>query len=355
MADNLLQLPATSTTATGLGPSDLKRLALGERLEEPLRVIAVDQRDSPRGPYTILVLGNGRGQLPTAPFWAADQARLRDVARGAVVRVAGEIAQYLGKRQLKVSAIEVVPAGSAPWQALLPSVGEVGRYWEALDRWRLEIRGPRLRRTLDLFYADPGFRRNYQTCPASTAGHHAAIGGLLRHTWEVAAIGRGVAATMGADRDLVTAGALLHDIGKLEAYRWEVGFETTEAGALLGHVVLGLLMLDRRLAGAATPPCEEAERMVLHHLVASHHGRLEFGAAVPPMTIEAEVLHFADNASAKAASMAEALADPELFAGDALVTSRSVWQLDKRRVYRGRCGWGLTGTGAAGERSEPAE
>jgi 3'-5' exoribonuclease len=345
MAENLLQLPATSTAVPGPGPSDLKRLAFGERLDEPLLVLAVEQRDSPRGRYTILVLGNGLGQLPTAPFWSADQARLRDIERGTVVRVAGEVAQYLGKRQLKVSALAPVPAATAPWHALLPSVGEPGRYWESLDRWRLEIRGPRLRRTLDLFYADPAFRRDYQACPASVAGHHAALGGLLRHTWEVAAIGRAIAGPTGADLDLVTAGALLHDIGKLEAYRWDGGFETTEAGALLGHVVLGLLMLDRRLATLPAPPCDEAERMVLHHLVASHHGRVEFGAAVPPMTLEAEVLHLADNASAKASSMAAALADPELFAGDALVTSRTIWQLDKRRVYRGRCGWGLTETG----------
>jgi 3'-5' exoribonuclease len=339
---NLQQVRPTSTGGAGTPPSDLKRLAQGQRIDEPLRVIAVDRRDSPRGSYTILVLGNALGQLPTAPFWSEEQSRLTGVARGVVVRAAAEITQYLGKRQLKVAALTVLPPGATSWSALLPSVGSVTRYWTDLDRWRAEICGPRLRAVLDLFYADPDFRRHYESCPASTVGHHASLGGLLRHTWEVAAIGRAIAATTGADRDLVTAGALLHDIGKLEAYRWDGTFETTDAGALLGHVVLGMLMLDRRLARASPPPCTETERVLLQHLVAAHHGRLEFGAPVAPMTLEAEVLHVADNASAKTASMTDVLADSTLFAEEGLVTTRPAWQLDHRRAYRGRVSWGGT-------------
>jgi 3'-5' exoribonuclease len=87
-------------------------------------------------------------------------------------------------------------------------------------------------------------------------------------------------------------------------------------------------------------PCTETELAILHHLILSHHGRLEFGAAVPPMTLEAEVLHYADNASAKTASMADALSDPANFEGDALVSARTVWQLDRRRAYRGKSDWG---------------
>ena len=85
------------------------------------------------------------------------------------------------------------------------------------DRLRSELRGPRLRAVVDLFYEDSEFRRRYEACPASTAGHHAEIGGLLKHTSEVAAIALSMAKVAGADPDLVVAGVLLHDIGKLEA------------------------------------------------------------------------------------------------------------------------------------------
>jgi 3'-5' exoribonuclease len=322
------------------GPLDLKQLAVGSRVQDPLLVLEVEQRDSARGGFTTLTLGNCHGQLPTAPFWAEDQPRIAGIARGDVAQVIGEVGQYNGKRQLKISSIRVLPRGAIDWRQLVRSVREVAPYWDLLDRWRGELRRPRLRRTLDLFYADDEFRRRYQECPASTVGHHAELGGLLRHTCEVAAIGRAIAKACHADSELVLAGALLHDIGKLEAYRWEGVFENTECGALLGHVTLGLLMLDRRVAREDPAPCTDRELTVLHHLIASHHGKPEFGAAVPPMTLEAEVLHFADNASAKTAGMADALGDPANFTGDALVSAK-LWQLDRRRTYRGVSDWGL--------------
>lgn len=324
---------------------DLKRLAVGVKVQNPLLVVEVEHRDSARGGFTTLTLGNRHGRLSTAPFWSEDLPRLAGIERGVVAQVIGEVGLYHGKRQLKVSFIRTLPPGTVDWRQLLPSVTDVAPYWGAIDRWRSEIRGPRLRRTLDLFYADNDFRGRYEQCPASTTGHHAELGGLLRHTCEVAAIGRAIAKACRADAEIVLAGALLHDIGKLEAYRWEGAFEATERGALLGHVTLGMLMLDRRVAETAPPPCTGRELTILHHLIASHHGRQEFGAAVSPMTLEAEVLHFADNASAKTASMADALTDADNFDGEALVSARGLWQLDRRRAYRGGSDWGVNGRG----------
>jgi len=326
-------------------PPDLRKLAVVDRVHAPLLVVEVEHRDSARGGFTTLILGNRHGQLSTAPFWPEDQPRIAGIERGAVAQVLGEVGLYNGKRQLRVSSLRVLPHGTADWRQLLPSVGDVAPYWDTLDRWRSEIRAPRLRQTLDLFYADNDFRGRYERCPGSTTGHHAELGGLLQHTCEVAAIGRAIARVCRADAEVVVAGALLHDIGKLEAYRWEGTFEATERGTLLGHVTLGMLLLDRRVAEAHPAPCTERELTILHHLIASHHGRQEFGAAVPPMTLEAEVLHFADNASAKTASMADALTDPDNFAGEALVSARGLWQLDRRRAYRGGSDWGVNGGG----------
>jgi 3'-5' exoribonuclease len=326
-------------------PPDLKQLALGDRVQDSLLVLEIDQRESARGNFTTLTLGNCHGQLVTAPFWAEDQPRIAGVARGDVAQVIGEVGQYNGRRQLKVSSIRVLPRGTIDWRQLLPSVGEVAPYWDTLDRWRGEVQRPRLRRLLDLFYADDDFRRRYEACPASTVGHHAELGGLLKHTCEVAAIGRAIGKVCRADPELVLAGALLHDIGKLESYRWEGAFEVTECGALLGHVALGLLMLDRRVGREDPAPCTDRELTILHHLIASHHGKPEFGATVAPMTLEAEVLHFADNASAKTASMAAALVDPDNFTGEALVSARTLWQLDRRRAYRGGSDWGANEAG----------
>jgi 3'-5' exoribonuclease len=317
---------------------DLATLQPGYRVQEVLLVIDVMQKGYSGGYFTVLTLSNASGTIDTAPIWDNERELVAGVRKRHAVQVIGEVTQYDGRRQLKVASVRVMPEGTVQPQQLLPSVGDVGRYWETLDAWRREIRKPRLARVLALFYDDDDFRRRYAQCPASIGGHHAKIGGLLKHTTEVAAIARTIARATGGDQELVLAGALLHDIGKLEAYTWDGIFDYAEDHHLLGHVVLGARMLERRLrdSGVDLPPRELA---VLTHLILSHHGQLEFGSPVRPLTLEAEILHWADNASAKTASMAEALREAEAF-GDGAVAQRRFWQLDNRRPFRGASDWG---------------
>ncbi|MGH7537074.1 MAG: HD domain-containing protein [Gemmatimonadales bacterium] len=318
---------------------DLPSLRPGERVQDTLLVLDAEQKNFDGGACTVLTFSNASGRLASAPFWGRDQAMVEGIRRGHVVQVLGEVADYRGRRQLHVDSLRLLPETSVELGRLLPSVGEVGRYWETVDAWRGELTKPRLAAVLALFYEDHEFRHAYERCPASVAGHHAALGGLLKHTVEVGAIARTIARAAGADVELVLTGVLLHDIGKLEAYRWDGVFEHTDAHYLVGHVVLGALMLERRLDEAAVPLCNAAERRLLLHLILSHHGRLEHGSPILPLTLEAEVLHWADNASAKTASMAEALRDADAFT-EGLVSRQRVWQLDYRRPYRGASDWG---------------
>jgi 3'-5' exoribonuclease len=324
-------------------PTDLPSLPIGARVQDTLLVLDVDRRATTDGsPFTILTLGNSTGEIATEPFWLDRQDAVAGVRRGHVAQVIGEVDAWHERRQLRVTSIRVVPPESVDVGALLPTVGGVDRYWETLDGWREELRKPRLRAVVDLFYTDQDFRRAYGRCPGSVRGHHAALGGLLKHTAEVAAIARTIARTTSADGELVLAGVLLHDIGKIEAYRWDGVFDQTERGRLLGHVSLGALMLDRRIRELTPPPCTGVERDILLHLLLSHHGRLELGSPVTPMTLEAEIIHWADNASARTASMAEALADAANFPGGPVSLPQR--RLDGRRVMRLQSDWG-SGTG----------
>jgi len=252
-------------------------------------------------PHTVLTLGNSTGRIETAPFWAEDQPKIAGIAKRAIVQVIGDVITYRQKRQLKVSSVRVLPAGTVEPKRLLPSVGDVERYWTYLDRLRSEIKGTRLRGVLDLFFEDPEFRERYQECPGGISGRHAELGGLVQHTAEVAAIAVAIAKTAGADQELVIAGVLLHDIGKLEAYRWDGAFEATDLDALHGHVVLGALMLERAVRSVSPPPCTELELAILTHLILSHHGAQELGSPVAPATLEAEVVYHANLASARSA------------------------------------------------------
>ena len=322
-------------------PVDIPSLTIGGRIQDSFLVLDVETRSTADGnPYTVLVLGNGTGRISTEPFWLDRQDQIAGIRRGQIVQVIGEVATYRDRRQLKTISVRLLPDGLADPAGLLPSVGAVDRYWATLDGWRREIHKPRLASVVDLFYDDDEFRRRYEQCPASLRGHHAAIGGLLKHTTEVAAIARTIARASGADQELVLAGVLLHDIGKLDSYSWRGVFEYTAAGSLVGHVVLGALMFDRRLRQEPEPPCTDAEREILLHLILAHHGRLEWGSPVLPLTLEAEVLHWADNASAKTATLAEALRDGENFPRGVISTPQR--SLDFRRLFKGGSDWGAT-------------
>lgn len=325
-----------------MAPTHIPAAQAGDSIQDTFLVLDVDTRTLDSGdPYTFLTLGNQSGQLTTEPFWPARQNEVAGMRKGHPVQVVGEIQLYRKKKQIKVTSIRVLPDDAVELSALLPSVGAVDRYWQKIDGWRNEIVKPRLKKVLSLFFEDDEFRMAFERCPASTRGHHAQLGGLLKHTTEVAVIARAVARSCGADLDLVLAGVLLHDIGKLESYSWHGAFDFTVPGSLVGHVVLGALMLDRRLDEEAEPPCTEAERQVLLHLILSHHGKLEYGSPISPMTLEAEVLHWADNASAKTTSVADTLGDNENFPEGPV--SKPQWSLDHRRVCRTNCSWGVEG------------
>ncbi|MGH7592589.1 MAG: 3'-5' exoribonuclease YhaM family protein [Gemmatimonadales bacterium] len=322
-------------------PIDLSTLAAGDDIHHPLVVLELVARGGDH-PRTTLLLGNRSGRIESAPFWAGRDDMIRGLAKGMLVQVVGKVTTYRDSLQLDAISIRALPKGSVPLDDLVPSVGPVEKYWQFVDETRDKLRAPRLRAVLDLFYRDPAFRERYQQCPgAPGTGHHAQLGGLLQHTCEVVAIGRQIARVAHADEELVAAGALLHDIGKIESYSWESGvFDTTDRGRLVGHVVQGVIMLQQAIAGAPARPCTSDEQMILEHYILSHHGQLEFGAPVKPLTLEAEILHFADDASAKTASISDAYASKELFPEGSRVSTKRIWSLDNRWMFKARLGFG---------------
>lgn len=292
-------------------------------------------------PHTIITFSHPGGRLRSAPFWPSDKHRIEHLRRGQAVEISGSISSWKDRRQLNVESIRVLPSDKSPWDLLLPSIGDPAPWWRLIDHWRSTIRRPRLAATVGLLFDDDGFRKRFERCPASLNGHHAKLGGLLQHTCEVAHLALAtVAITPEVEADLLLAAALLHDVGKVESYRWDGFFEFTVPGRVIGHVVLGARMLDRAVARTDPPAGTPEEVDLLLHLILSHHGKLEFGSPVLPLTLEGEILCQSDLTSARTASFATALHNPELFPDDTAFSANSVWQLDHRRIWRHRSDWG---------------
>ena len=320
---------------------DLASLAPGDRVQHELMVRSREDKTTKNGdPFVVLQLGNATGAI-SANVWKEDVPTIAGVKAGTVVQVIGSVENYQGRRQLKfTSPPRVVAASAVNIDEFLPRITiSIASLWATVDKWRAEMKSKRLRAAVDLFFADDEFRARFERTPGAPRGHHAQIGGLLLHVVEVATIARASAKTMRGDVDLVTAGALLHDIGKVETYGiTAAGFEYTQPGYLIQHMVLGSLMLDRKFRALPEGTFTETQELELHHFVQSHHGLLEHGAAVRPMTLEAELLHWADQSSANGNNFVEAMEDSELFPGDEQLSVKKSWRLD-RKVWRRSHSW----------------
>lgn len=318
-------------------PLNLGQLAIGERVQHELLVVDRVEKTKGNGdPFMILKLGNASGTIDVAPIWSNQREWADGADRGRVVQAIGQVDLYQGRRQIRLTGpLRVLPREQVDLDAFLPRIaGDVVKLWDWVDKRRAELTTPALRRVVDLFYADDNFRLRFERTPGSVRGHHARLGGLLLHVFEVTSIARQTAKTMGANVDLVVAGALLHDVGKVEAYCVEGGsFDYTPCGLLLGHVVLGSLMLERRLAALGQGVCSEGQLLDVQHMILSHHGKREFGSPVEPMTAEAEIVHWADEASAKANDMLESIDDADAFAAGKEFSDKKLWRVG-RRVWR---------------------
>jgi 3'-5' exoribonuclease len=151
---------------------------------------------------------------------------------------------------------------------------------------------------VDRFLSDRHFVSMFKRAPAAKKFHHSYLGGLLEHTLSVCQMARSVAGHyQELDRDLMLAGSFLHDIGKIEELKIDHRIEYTDEGRLLGHLILGVSMVDEKAGGLNNFPRELFLR--LKHLILSHHGQYEFGSPKRPKFLEAFALHLIDDLDAK--------------------------------------------------------
>jgi 3'-5' exoribonuclease len=249
-------------------PFDLRGATLGDRVQHEFLVRERSEKTTRAGlPFVVLTLGNATGSIDTAPIWSEKLEWCSGADRGRVVQVIGDIGSFgdevSRKRQLQVTApLRVLPKEQFDPADFLERISvDTERVWEAIDKMRFSIAAPSVRRAVDLFFADDAFRVQFERTPGSVKGHHSQLGGLLLHTWEVASIAKHISRTVrGANCDLAVAGALLHDIGKVESRLGTfgrvaatiVGPRTDRFRLYHAHEMIGAQMLRRAGSSADT-------------------------------------------------------------------------------------------------------
>jgi 3'-5' exoribonuclease len=259
--------------------------------------------------YLALKLGDATGEL-SAKVWDADAALFQQLAVGQVIELT-RIQPKTYRDQIQLDwdaknhdAFRMVPDSEVDFSRFLPGApSDLGQCFDLLQKTRAQIGDPLLQRLLTIFFDDPEFVGLFSRMPAALKRHHAYIGGLLEHTAGVTALCRAAVDYYPyINRDLLLAGAMLHDIGKTRTYKLERGIEGSNEGKLIGHLVLGVEMVETalaELAGAFDAEAMTRARNGLVHLLVSHHGIMEWGSPVEPLTLEACILHHADNMDAQ--------------------------------------------------------
>lgn len=246
--------------------------------------------------YFALTLGDRTGQIE-ARMWDTDGAG--EFNAGDVVKVQGEVSRYNEKFQIKVRKIRRAAPGEYALADFVPqSERDIGEMWAELEGWVASFSDPHLKALLEAFLCDKGIAAALREAPAAKGLHHAWIGGLLEHILSLMGLCDQVARHYPhVNRDLVLTGVVLHDIGKLRELSWGTSFDYTLEGQLLGHITIGLGMIEEKIAGI--PDFPAAKRLMVEHLVLSHHGKYEYGSPKLPMTAEAIMLHYLDDLDAK--------------------------------------------------------
>jgi 3'-5' exoribonuclease len=291
---------------TNMDAPELNQLSEGQQAELVCLLAKKQIAQTKAGkPYGSLKLADCSGEVE-AKLWDQAEELLEDLEPGAAVKVTGRVESFNGRRQIVLRSIEPAPDAD-PTQFMPKSPIKPSELWGRLTELTLAVKNKRLRRLLKIFFENEEFLAEFGKAPAAKSAHHAYVHGLLEHTVSVGEMALKIAEHYKhLNRDILLSGALLHDIGKTQEFSLGPPIEYTDAGRLEGHVVLGVRMLDKRLASLRGFPENLASH--LRHLIISHHGLYEFGSPKKPKTPEALVLHMLDDLDAKTAMIQEIVA-----------------------------------------------
>jgi 3'-5' exoribonuclease len=280
-------------------------------------VSAISARDRKgSGQYLAITLADKSGQFE-ARMWDDFADVLQTCATGCFVKVQGQVSKYQGKFQITLTKMRLAAASEIDTSDFVPTTQyDIPTMAAELRSYVAAFRNPHLRRLVLSFLDDPTLGPQFLEAPAAKRLHHAWIGGLLEHVLHLVRLCLATAPFYPeVDPDLLVTGAILHDIGKVRELSWGSSFDYTLEGQLIGHISIAQGLLHEKIAALnaeaaaqskLSPSAQDSAqdfppqlRLLVEHMILSHHGKLEFGSPKLPMTPEAMLLSALDDLEAK--------------------------------------------------------
>jgi len=288
-------------------------------------------------------------------MWDGFEGAAAAVAPDDVVKIQARSKTYNGKLELTVEKIRRAEPEEYDLEDLIPHTEKsIAELKKKLAGYVGAVQNPWIAKLLEAVLDDPRVVGRFERAPAAKMMHHAYVGGLLEHVVSLCGLCRLMADHYPElDNDIMTAAAVLHDVGKLEEMSYERAVQYTPEGELLGHILIGYELVSRKMDGIEGFPAE-LKTLVLH-LIASHHGQYEFGSPKLPMTREAVVFHYLDELDSRMGAIRRGLEAPaaegeEIWTGRIAALGRRIMRTER---YAARPGQGTSGANtepAGGER-----
>jgi 3'-5' exoribonuclease len=274
-------------------------------------------------PYLSLQLGDRTGELD-AKMWDNVAEVMETFERDDFVKVKGLIQIFHNRPQLTVHTIQRIDVPEKDFTDYFPaSTRDPDEMWRELRGFAAAIANPHLHKLVAALLDDPDIARRYCVAPAAKQIHHAYLGGLIEHVLSLCHLSRMTASHYPMiDGDLLVAGALVHDIGKIYELSYERGFSYSDEGQLLGHMLISVRMIGDKLRDI--PDFPPRLRSLVEHMIISHHGRLEYGSPKTPVFPEAMLLHYLDDMDSKMECMRHLIEKDRQMAGNFTSYSQSL-------------------------------
>ena len=253
-------------------------------------------------PYLNLTLGDTTGEIK-GKVWDHAEPLAQRFHKDDFIRVQATAATYQNALQLTISTLTCCPPSEIDITDFLPQAKhDREETFNKLKTIITKVKNEHLRKLLDLFLADEEFIGLLKNAPAAKKLHHVYVGGLLEHTLSVSNLILQIGDHYeGLNRDLLLTGGILHDIGKVHELTYSRAFDYSDEGRLLGHIMLGIEMINEKIGLIPDFPHDVA--LELKHLIISHHGQYEYGSPKRPKTLEALILSYLDDLDAKVADL----------------------------------------------------